>query len=149
MPHLPGVHTEWPIIGFPRSAERFIPRTEVATDVDTSETTTSTNPADLATVGPTLTINVGPRGILKVHLYCALVNSGANGSRMSFALSGANTVSAALDNSISNRGTDTRRIGATICLTGLNPGSTTVTAKYWVTAGTGTFSDRKMFCETE
>lgn len=110
--------------------------------VATGETTASTSYTDLTTVTDTVTVNVGANGLLFVTISCLLQNSGANFSGMSFALSGANTVAATNENSFTFNATI--RGGMSVLLTGLTAGSTVVKAKYEVTAGTGTFSNRKI-----
>jgi hypothetical protein len=110
----------------------------------TSETTTSTSYVDLTTVTDTVTVTVGANGLLWVSIYCGMNNSGANYSGMSFTLSGANTQAASDTFAIAFNGSTIMRYGATFPLTGLNAGSTTVKAKYDVSAGTGTFVNRRI-----
>lgn len=115
-----------------------------AATVDTVETTTSVAYTDLATVGPTVDLWI-PNGLALVSIYCRLVSDTAGEStRMAFAVSGVNTQVAADEWSITDVGTAARRLGATFLLTGLSRGVTTFTAKYNVTAGTGTFSSRRI-----
>ena len=116
--------------------------------VATSETTTSTTYAALATAQAT-TVTVGSSGMLLVGIKSTLQNStlGAE-AHMSFALSSANTLAA----------DDARdimfiapvngyyvRAGNTFLLTGLTAGSTVVTAQFRVSANTGTFSQRDLW----
>jgi hypothetical protein len=110
----------------------------------TSQTTASTSYTDLGTVGPALTVTVGANGILLIALHSAISNSGANNSYVSFALSGANTVAANDNTAITHAGTTQDNFGSTFILTGLTPGSTTVTMKFKATAGTATFSLRRL-----
>lgn len=107
---------------------------------------------DLATVGPTVTINVGASGKLLVIMSCVTGDdaTGQNGGYMSFTLSGANTLAASsarsaqilvliTPNSDSVRGTITGQA----LLTGLNPGATEVKSKYaWGTAVGALFEQR-------
>lgn len=117
------------------------------TVVNTQETTTSATYVDLATVGPSITVTVGQNGLLLVLFSCSFFGSAAgNFNRMSFALSGANTRAAGVEElfrkSESNAG-DTN-CSQFALLKGLIPGSTTVTSKYVTSGGTATFSSRKI-----
>src|SRR3990167_2601429 len=63
--------------------------------VATSQTTTSSSYTDLATAGPAVTVTVGANGLLLVVISCISSNSvGGNRNKMSYALSGANTLAA-------------------------------------------------------
>lgn len=108
--------------------------------VATSQTTTSGTFTDLATAGPAVTVTTGTMAL--VALRCQMSNSGASASVMGFAVSGATTVAASLEDAISNVGTNEVRIGASFLVTGLTAGSNTFTAKYMVGGGTSTFSGR-------
>ncbi len=116
--------------------------------VDTSETTTSTTYADLATVGPTVTMNTGDRTEVWVAASCRLSNSGAGAiCRMSVAVSGATTVAANDLRSLIYVSPAANNIhqGSTVFkFTGLTAGSNTFTNKYNVSATTGTFVARKI-----
>jgi hypothetical protein len=112
---------------------------------------------DLATVGPTVTVNVGSSGSLLVTLSCGITPGTGGNSQMGFALSGANTLAAssirALIVSVGNVGGtgvsgSTWHIGASFLLTGLNAGSTTVTAKYNSLITTGTYYDRTIIVQS-
>lgn len=120
--------------------------TSTAATVSTSQTTTSTSYTDLATTGPAVTVTIGSTGKALVSLYGLMLQSNASqASFMGFAVSGATTVAAAdafalaLNAAVAG---DAIRCGATWLVTGLNSGSTTGTAKYRVTANTGTYQDR-------
>lgn len=114
------------------------------TTVATLETTTSTTYTDLATAGPASTITVGANGIVLLFLSCELFTSGTFVALMSVTLSGANSLAAADTLCIRNgSGTDMELSYATL-LTGLNAGSTTFTAKYRVSGGTGNWARRKV-----
>jgi hypothetical protein len=123
--------------------------TDGTTDLNDGETT-STTFDDLdspAAVGPSVTVDTGPSALVIVH--CQLSNSGAGSSRMAYDVSGATTISAA-----DNRGTGIfGSAGVTLIASGvalhfgglaLNPGSNTFTAKYRVSSGTGTFTQRRI-----
>jgi hypothetical protein len=115
--------------------------------VATSETSTSTSYADVATVGPTVTVTTGTAAL--VLLKCAFDNATANvGTFMGFAVSGASSVAAADANAINIAGlaaASRARIGGAFWVTGLTAGSNIFTAKYKVaSASTGTFTQRDM-----
>lgn len=121
-----------------------------AATVATQQSTTS-GFGDLGTVGPSVTITVGSSGVLVVSIYSWISNNIANGtSLMGFALSGANSRSPSNAEAIQSTNSSVSeagyRIGATIVLTGLTPGSTTVTAKYSNATGgnTASFADRRI-----
>lgn len=121
----------------------------VASYVATSETVASSTYSDLATV-QSVAVTVGSNGLLLVSISCEMTHSVANElTSMAFALSGANTLAAAIKYSIGTQQFTTggyhATIGATFLLTGLTPGSTTVTAKFnRTTSGTGTFDTRNL-----
>lgn len=110
--------------------------------IATSQTSSSTGYTDLATIGPSVTLDTGTGAEVTIASYVS--NSGGNHSYTSFAISGATTLGAS----------DTRaftfpttlalafRSGLTIPVTGLTPGTNTFTMKYRVGANTGTWSDR-------
>lgn len=113
--------------------------------VATSQTTTSTSYTDLSTVGPATTHEHG--STVKVTVTCRMRNSGVNLTRMSFAITGDNTVSAGDDRSLEIESTGWMRASASFMVTGLTTGSSTFTAKYKVAAGTGTFEDRQIIVQ--
>jgi len=118
--------------------------------VDTSETTTSTTYADLATVGPAQTINTGDRTAVLIMVAGILFNSGAaNATFISVAVSGATTLAAndvyALRAGGAGYAANLQlQMSLVYKITGLTAGSNTFTCKYKVSAGTGTFIDRKL-----
>ena len=117
--------------------------------VSTSEFTTSTTYADLATAGPDVTLAVGPLGVAIVSVSGETWDSIVSGIAQpyaSFSCSGANTVSPSDANALGVWSSDGTQIAAskTVVLTGLTPGSTTFTMKYRVTDSTGTFKNRQI-----
>lgn len=120
--------------------------------VAASETTTSTSMTDLATSGPAATVVVPPSGVVKVTVSGRQSNSTAGAQTfMGFAISGAttqaatNTLARRHDSAAANAVGDGSK---TIIVSGLTPGTTTFTAKYAVSAGTGTFTGRSIIVET-
>lgn len=117
--------------------------------VATSQTTTSTSYTDLTTSGPAATVLTGTRALVIVT---AQMNNGNGGAfcYMGYAVSGATTTSAADATAVSleqngasgGQSQDVRISAASIA--SLTPGSNTFTAKYRVTAGTGTFLNREI-----
>lgn len=107
-----------------------------------SSTTTATAYGNLAdAVTTSVTATTGPKAL--VVIYCNLNNSGANRTWMSYQVSGATTVAADDTFSINHSSTSGMRWGATF-LQALTAGSNTFTLRYRVTAGTGTFSVRRI-----
>jgi len=114
--------------------------------VDTAETTASTTYVDLATVGPFVTTTVGDKALLMCN--CQIANSAATAISISsweitgsFAAGPSDNTSINFENTAANqdmRAGDTRR------LTSMTPGTITVTMKYRVTTGTGTFQRRSL-----
>lgn len=112
--------------------------------VETSETTTSTTYANLATSGPGVTVTTGTVAFVLISAY--VENSAAgNFSIVGVDVAGASSIVA----------TDTRALrfkaGAAgqaasmtfgFLITNLTPGSNSFTLRYRVTAGTGTFANR-------
>lgn len=120
-------------------AERVI--TQASTT--TSQTTTSTSFTDLATVGPSVTVTTGTKAI--VFWGCQLSNDTANAqSRMSVAVSSATTIAASTNYQIQQDGVAANSSWRmnTFWVPTLTAGSNVFTAKYAVSAGTGTFSNR-------
>lgn len=120
-----------------------------AAEVATSQTTTTTASwVDLATAGPSVSVDVGQTGLLLFGVSAEIFNSTADiRASISVALSGANTVAAGTYN-VNGRTTGTTA-GPTWSrqwlATALTPGTTTLTAKYQVQANTGTFVDRRIW----
>lgn len=112
-------------------------------EVTTSQATGSTSYVDLATV-QSVTVTVGANGLLLVNWGCQMLNSGANGSYSAIALSGANSYSASDNDLIYISGSSGAAHGRSKLFTGLTPGSTTVTMKFKVDGGTGTFLRRSL-----
>lgn len=125
------------------AANAIAARTPGVATIATSQTTTSTTYADLATVGPSVTITTGTQAL--VWFGALISNSGANSSRMSVAVSSASTVAASDAWAAVNVGTSANRIFSAHMFTGLTAGSNIFTAKYDVSAGTGTYVNRELF----
>jgi hypothetical protein len=123
-------------------AERVVQSAEI----QTSESTTSTSNADLATVGPTVTVTTGPNAV--VFWGCQLENATATQqSLMDFAVSGASTRAASDTTALRYQSPNaSNHIRAAMCdlITGLTGGSNTFKAKYWCSGGTATFSRRRL-----
>ena len=118
-------------------------------EVLTSQTTTSTTYTDLATVGPTVEVEVGANGMALVAIFGYLQISVASGETVfiGVAVSGATTVAANDNRAIRYQSWTTGAFGqhgATFLFTGLTPGLNTFTLKYRTTSGTGTFQNRRI-----
>lgn len=119
-----------------------------ATDaILSSGTTTSTTYTDLdapAVTGPSVTVTTGPYALVIVR--CAHANSGTGSARMAYDITGDHTQAAADDRGVHVLGVAGVNVGggdATL-MTTLTPGTNTFTAKYRVSAGTGSFSSRRI-----
>jgi hypothetical protein len=161
----------WAILGrftYPGTPEAVSALSSLRTqsvDETAAETTTSGSFTDLATVGPTASINVGPSGRVLVIVSADFQGEAPRGSTlntggawMGYTMSGANTASAIdrysakcaiqYDN-VSTSFITTLRINTAMSRVtlreGLNTGNTTFTAKYKRdTAGTASFSNRNI-----
>lgn len=116
----------------------------VNSEVVTAETTASTSFANLTTV-QSVVVTIGTNGLLLVGYSTQITNSGGGVSSAAPALSGANTYAANIDDGVINVGTSLMSVGRTKLFTGLTAGSTTVTLKFYVSSGTGTFSRRALW----
>lgn len=121
--------------------------------VATSQTTTSTTYTDLATVGPSVTVDIGASGLALVSFAATMQNTVASAQDiLAVAVSGATTVAASDSEALQHLTTgtgDIRRYGLTTLMTGLNAGSNTFKLQYRVQStgsgsGTGTFSTRSL-----
>jgi hypothetical protein len=121
-------------------------RLSATNNVNTSETTTSTSYADLATAGPAVTVTTGAMCWVLVTATESNNTSGQN-VYMSYAVTGASSVSATDDRALLLTAAATNqamRATHVYLETGLTPGSNTFTAKYRVTGGTGSWSNRRI-----
>ena len=111
-------------------------------EVATSQTTSSATYTDLATSGPAVTVTTGTKALVIIG-GSVTANASGNAGAMSFAVSGATTVSASDSYSLVNYNPNTMRASRAILLTGLTAGSNTFTAKYkrW-NASDGSFENR-------
>ena len=114
--------------------------------VATAQTTSSTSYADLATVGPAVTLVTGTSAIVTV---CTQTTADAAAtSRMSYAVTGGTAIAAADTSSavliVTGAGVPNLAISTTQIVTGLAAGTNTFTAKYKVSASTGTFTNRSI-----
>lgn len=160
-----GILGRFTIPGTPEAASSLSALRTQSANVDAVQTTTSAAYTDLSTVGPAVTINVGPSGRVLVLVSARFTAEAPRGSTlntggayMSYAVSGANSSAAAdiysasqeiqYDNVSASFITTLRVFGgltrATL-RTGLAEGDTTFTAKYRRdTAGTATFEYRNI-----
>ena len=112
--------------------------------VATSQSTTSTSYTDLATSGPAVTVTTGTKALV---ILSAKVNGNASGDTafMSFAVSGATTISAADTIALGSNDTSSARPYQSSFATRvtLTAGSNTFTAKYRA-ATNATFANREI-----
>lgn len=123
----------------------FIGGVPASDEVTTSQTTTSTTYTNLATTGPSVVLPLAGNYLVSIGTY-ALNSNTNNSSRMSYAIG----ATAASDNDCiimdyTNNAVAANEAG-NLFRVRLKAGLTavTLTAKYRVTAGTGTFSNRFM-----
>lgn len=115
--------------------------------VATSEGTTSTSYTDLATTTDTVTVDIGSSGEALVFLSAYMgASASSNLTFMSFAVSGANTIAASDDNSLSmsTAAGGVQGAGNSFLLEDLSSGSTTFKVKYRVSGATGNFARRRI-----
>lgn len=113
--------------------------------VNKPESTASTSYTDVATVGPTVTVETGPAAWVFFRAF--LDNNTDNAqSCMSFAVSGATTIAASDSYAIIIDGIDTANsvMVGTAALVDLTPGTNTFTAKYRA-GGAGTMTANRRF----
>lgn len=120
------------------------PSAAAATATVATDETRTTNAAygDLTTPGPAVTVTVNTKAMVIVT--ARIYGAGTAYPRMSFAVSGANTIAASDAHCVGvGESNPDHRVSATTILTGLTPGSTTFTAKYHnIGSGTTHFLDR-------
>lgn len=111
-------------------------------NVVNDQTTTSSTYADLATVGPSVTVNIGVNGTALVCIGAGIYTTSTT-KLAAVSISGATTRAATDTNSLrKDDAAFTVKMGLTYIETGLNPGSTTFKLQYRTTAGTANFFDR-------
>jgi hypothetical protein len=139
-PALSTVVGSWfPASGVNTLAERY----PAQANTTGSSTTTSTSYGNLAdAVTTSVTVATGTMAL--VSIYCNFNNSATNRTWMAFAVSGATTIASDDCRSIDQATAAGNRWGATFLRDGLTPGNNTFTLQYRVTAGTGTFSVRRI-----
>ena len=119
--------------------------------VDTSEGTTNEGFVDLTTAGPAVTLTTGTKVLIIVSATMSNSSGNGRGSKMSYAVSGASTVSAADDNVLLLRGAQAEQANvkmraSSVTRQTVTAGSNTFTAKYARDGneGTSTFANRKI-----
>ena len=127
-------------------ANAIAQRSITSASVNTSETTTSTSYANLATNGPAVTVTTGTQAIVMWN--CLHQNSSANAScSVSVDVAGATTRAASdswrslTDGLAAANGWQG---GSFVKLSGLTAGSNTFRMQYKVSSGTGTFANREL-----
>ena len=111
--------------------------------VGTSETTTSTTYAGLATAGPSVIVTTGIQALAWSNTRIA--NAATNNSYASVAVTGATSSPATDDRAIiCDGGTGVQHRWGVCNLLVTTSGSNTFTMQYRVTAGTGTFQFRRL-----
>lgn len=120
--------------------------------IETLESTTSTSFANLVTVGPTVSVEIGQSGRVQVAVFAGMANSLANAlGAMTFTMTGANTYTPdpqALPRTLAltsvSNAANGQRASAIFTLDDLLPGVTTFQAKYRTDGGTQWFRHREL-----
>ncbi len=128
-------------------ANSIAERRAVSVTDNNSGTSTSVAYADLAApaaVGPAVTVTHGPQVLVIVR--AAISNTTTGSARMGYVISGANSLAATDQRGIHIFGSAGTNIGVSdvSLVTALTPGTSTFTSKYRVSAGTGSFDDRRI-----
>lgn len=116
-------------------------------EVLTAQTTTSLTYANLATVGPTVTLTSQGTRAFVVFGMQSDNSTPANGAAASVAISGATTLAASDDRAVGHNVGNTG-FGFYACnfyVATINPGSNTYTMQYRVGGTTGTFGRRRLW----
>lgn len=118
-------------------------------EVDTDETTSSATYGQLTTTTDQIEVNVGDRGMVQVFLGAEFYNTSASHyAYMSFALSGANTATAAAMESLGKfikNGSNSAKFGEPLMVYNLAKGPTTFETQYRTDGtGTGHFAHRSI-----
>jgi hypothetical protein len=126
---------------------QIVERAIQQTYITTSETTTSTSYADLATVGPVITTTTGTSAM--VFISSRMSNAAAGAPSCTYMVSGASTIAAAASQGMV-LAVDGIAAGQSVNYTkvhfinSLTPGSNTFTMQYASSASTSTFSYRQL-----
>lgn len=124
----------------------IVQRNPTGSTVVTSQTTTSTSYADLATIGPSVTVTTGTSALVALAAFMSK-STDNTAAVTSYEVTGASTQSAVdgrgaqVDGAPANQG---MRVGVTVFQADLTPGSNTFTQKYKVSSTVGTFSNRHL-----
>lgn len=121
--------------------------TPAAAYVSTAEGTTSTTYTDLATTTDTVTVDIGNSGMALVFPHTQFSSSSTTATQWcGYDISGATTKAADDDRAIMQTANTSmvQQFGGCFLETGLTPGSTTFKMKYRGSAGTSTFTYRRI-----
>lgn len=130
------------------AANSVTERDVVTATVATAETTVSTGYVDLATVGPSVTVTTGTKGLVSVGCLMSNSTGGLNDRGwMSHNISGASTAAASDTYALvltSSAANDTYGGSHVSLWTTLTPGSSTFKGIYRASGGTQAFSQRRI-----
>ena len=127
-------------------ANALAARVPTTAAVDDLDTTTGTSFADIATVGPSVTVTTGTQALVCMHSRMANSTGGSICS-VGFTVAGATTIAGADEWRIafeSSAANDNIWTSGVFIRGALTPGSNTFKMVYKVNAGTGSFGDRKL-----
>lgn len=117
--------------------------------VPNNDTITSATYADLANVGPTVSIVTGTRALVTLSAEFAGV-SGGNQTYVGFEVSGATTIAASDTTALINQensGSPRNAYGRTTLVTGLTPGTNVFKMVYRITAGSAGMQNRELIVQ--
>lgn len=132
------------------AAGAWITLTPQSALVSTSNTTASTTYVDLATSGPSVTLETGTVALVTISATIGEPVNDAGAAFASFAVSGATTIAAADGNAVTINFTNIAQspfgtFSRTFRLTGLTAGSNTFSMRYRIASGTSVaFSERSI-----
>lgn len=116
--------------------------------IATGQTTTSAGVVNLATVGPSVTLNIGANGMALVLMQFSYSNSVINeGGLVFYSVSGASTMNdiPVINANRASRAATSIQVSGYALVTGLTPGSNTFLMRYGNNSGgTSTYSARQM-----
>lgn len=135
------VSSWFPVSAVNQLTERF----PTQNNASGSSTTTATSYGNLADgVTTAVTVSTGTMALVMLYTNFSGTSGGANRIWMSYEISGATTAIPSDTRSLHHTFVGGLRFGASFLHTGLTAGSNTFTLRYRVTAGTGTYTNRRI-----
>jgi hypothetical protein len=138
-----GTQKQWNNVGSILDLSGDPGASSLALDVAAPESTTWATYTNLTTPGPSVNATIGQSGLALVNLSATISNSGPGGSISYMSLQVDTGVPTDVD-AARTASTVAGTVSRPILVTGLSPGSHAFTAKYRVSANTGTFAQRRL-----